>query len=699
MKNVRLIRLALLTITLVGALIAIVPSAWAVIDYGSGTGTRVFTSPVAAVANYEGTWGSFLGTPINSYYFISAKHINGAFGAGVGSTFNINSTNYTVSAQYDSPSSDLTVWGVNPSGSAFSSGNIAPLYPLYNGLSPNVETNKSMVVTGRGTDVGSQVLVGATLKGWQWGTSDGLQSWGTNTVSQIVNGGTGLGSLLRFAFDSSGGFNEGTLSVGDSGGAVFIQDPSDSVWKLAGINYGVEATFSFNSNGSPSFNAAIFDRSGLYELESSGWVAESGAASAYSTRIGSNDAWINSITGSPIWNGAAGNGNWSPGTNWSTAPANGNNLVFSGTTQTSTSNNSLTSVGAITFDGTAGAFSLSGNALTAAGGITNFSASTQTVNLNLTLSAAQQFGAFGGGGLTINGTVANGGNALTLNGPSNMTLAGVISGTGSLTKEGTGTATLSANNTYSGNTTVNNGTLVAGHVHGLGNGGLTINNTAKTTLQSGLSAPVQLTSLIMQGGTSPTGTFDVTNNNLIVHNGNLTNLTADIKHGLNISGAAWTGSGITSSTAAADGSGLTAVGIMSNDDGSGGTIYGTWPVGADAGGAVSVTNTDVLVKYTYFGDADLDGQVGNGTDYLLWSTGFSNNLTGWLFGDFDYSGAVGNGTDYLLWQTGFSNQGAPLIGGGGVQPVPEPSTLVLTILGLAGVTAGQIRRRTKPAAG
>ena len=125
-------------------------------------------------------------------------------------------------AQYDSPSSDLTVWGVNPtaSGTAFSSGNIAPLYPLYNGLSPNVETNKSMVVTGRGTDVGSRVLVGATLKGWQWGTSDGLQSWGTNTVSQIVNGGTGFGSLLRFAFDSSGGFNEGTLSVGDSGGGV-----------------------------------------------------------------------------------------------------------------------------------------------------------------------------------------------------------------------------------------------------------------------------------------------------------------------------------------------------------------------------------------------------------------------------------------------------------------------------------------------
>ncbi len=200
--------------------------AWAVIDYGSGSGTRVFTSPVPVLANYEGTWGSFLGTPIGSYYFISAKHINGAFGGGVGQTFTINSQNFTVTAQYDSPTSDLTVWEVNPNTTAFSSGNIAPLYPLYTPINAGYENSKSMVVTGRGTDVGAQVLVGATLKGWQWGTADGQQSWGTNTVSAIVNGGSGLGSLLRFAFDSSGGFNEGTLSVGDSAAACSFKIPT-----------------------------------------------------------------------------------------------------------------------------------------------------------------------------------------------------------------------------------------------------------------------------------------------------------------------------------------------------------------------------------------------------------------------------------------------------------------------------------------
>ncbi len=134
------------------------------IDYGSGTGTRVFTSPVAAVASYEGTWGSFLGTPIGSYYFISAKHINGAYGAGVGQTFTINSQNFTVTAQYDSPSSDLTVWEINPNSTAFSSGNIAPLYPLYTAINAGYENNKSMVVTGRGTDVARKCSSGRRLK-------------------------------------------------------------------------------------------------------------------------------------------------------------------------------------------------------------------------------------------------------------------------------------------------------------------------------------------------------------------------------------------------------------------------------------------------------------------------------------------------------------------------------------------------------
>ncbi len=110
-------------------------------------------------------------------------------------------------------------------------------------------------------------------------------------------------------------------------------------------------------------------------------------------------------------------------------------------------------------------------------------------------------------------------------------------------KTGAGTQTLSGNNTYSGGTTVSAGTLVVGHVNALGTGGLTINSTATTQLQAGLSGPVQLPSLTIAGGTAPTATLDITDNNMIVHNGNLATLTAQVKSGLNISGTAVDGRG------------------------------------------------------------------------------------------------------------------------------------------------------------
>ena len=55
-----------------------------------------------------------------------------------------------------------------------------------------------------------------------------------------------------------------------------------------------------------------------------------------------------------------------------------------------------------------------------------------------------------------------------------VTLAGVLSGPGSLTKIGSGTLTLAAANTYSGNTLVSAGTLQLGNPARLGTGGLTV---------------------------------------------------------------------------------------------------------------------------------------------------------------------------------------------------------------------------------
>lgn len=59
---------------------------------------------------------------------------------------------------------------------------------------------------------------------------------------------------------------------------------------------------------------------------------------------------------------------------------------------------------------------------------------------------------------------------------------GVISGDGKLVKSGTSKVTLSTDNTYSGGTTVTDGTLVAGHVNALGRGEIVLN---KGTLDAG----------------------------------------------------------------------------------------------------------------------------------------------------------------------------------------------------------------------
>ena len=114
-------------------------------------------------------------------------------------------------------------------------------------------------------------------------------------------------------------------------------------------------------------------------------------------------------------------------------------------------------------------------------------------------------------------------------------------------------------------------------------------------------------------------------NDMIVHAaGSATlfpNITNQIKEGFN--GGTWTGTaGITSSTlnaAVAAHSSIgatTALGVVLNDDG---TNTGTALISTFDG--QPTVDGDVLVKYTYFGDANLDGVV-NAADYMLIDNGF-----------------------------------------------------------------------------
>ncbi len=144
---------------------------------------------------------------------------------------------------------------------------------------------------------------------------------------------------------------------------------------------------------------------------------------------------------------------------------------------------------------------------------------------------------------------------------------------------------------------------------------------------------------------SSTGTLNLGGNDMIVHSGALSTINGLLATGY--AGGAWTGLGIDSSAAAADATKRTALGVLLNS----GSVFASFD-----GQAVSAT--DVLVKYTYYGDANLDGVV-NGSDYTLIDNGFNNNLSGWQNGDFNYDGHV-NGSDYTIIDNAFNNPGPPL---------------------------------------
>lgn len=137
---------------------------------------------------------------------------------------------------------------------------------------------------------------------------------------------------------------------------------------------------------------------------------------------------LNIILTNRVWNGAGGSANWGNGQNWTDAMAPGlvgDSVEFAGTAGLSPNMDSSYTIAWLLFDPNAGAFNLSsgnGSVLTVTGGITNNSPNAQTLNM-------------------------------------------VLAGTNGLTTGGGGALNLTANETYTGNTVMNSGTLnISGNI-------------------------------------------------------------------------------------------------------------------------------------------------------------------------------------------------------------------------------------------
>jgi hypothetical protein len=283
---------------------------------------------------------------------------------------------------------------------------------------------------------------------------------------------------------------------------------------------------------------------------------------------------------------------------------------------------------------------------------------------------------------TFNANVFNAG-AIHLNEAATFrSLTGPGAMTGSGAKTFTGSSTLEKINTKTGDTTVAaEGHLTVGTIN---DGDVTVNGTLALTSSGGQSPASRLDSLAIGAA----GKVDVGDNKVVITGptASVAAVEAAIQSASN--GGAWDGpSGITTSQADAV-AGLTSIGVA--------TAGQVGYAGSTFGG-VSVAGDDVLVMYTYAGDANLDGLI-SGDDYSAIDFNILTPGTGgWINGDFNHDGLV-SGDDYSAIDFNIIAQGAPFPtsaaaspGVGGVTPVPEPGCL--SFLSLAGFGLTLRRRR------
>ncbi|TWB37238.1 autotransporter-associated beta strand repeat-containing protein [Nitrospirillum pindoramense] len=193
--------------------------------------------------------------------------------------------------------------------------------------------------------------------------------------------------------------------------------------------------------------------------------------------------------------------------------SNANALTLTGNITGGVSSNlsrviSLTKVGAgkLTLSGT-NTYTSSTSAL----GATMVSAGTLSVTNATNLGSTTIKGAviLNGGALEVTGSSVTLANNILLNADSAITvdnsaiLSGVISGARNLTLNGVGTLTLSGTNTYTGTTTVIDGTLSIAAATNLGSGALTLNGGTLTVTGSSVSLS-QAVALGSNGGTVST---------------------------------------------------------------------------------------------------------------------------------------------------------------------------------------------------
>lgn len=295
-----------------------------------------------------------------------------------------------------------------------------------------------------------------------------------------------------------------------------------------------------------------------------------------------------------------------------------------------------------------------------------------------------------------------------------LTIGGVLSGTGSLTKTGPGRLVVNAGHT--GNSVVTGGEVVFTSGLGSGTESLAVSGSGTTVMLSGSGVAADLSSLVVGAGSSvvvtgtdrsasggklvvvsslsiassgsaATGLLDLTNNDLVVRMGNESELRGLVASWWNGSGRDGMGIGSSLSGVGSGTDELATLAVALNDKG------GAPLVSSMAG--VELATTDVIVKYTYLGDTDLNGLV-DSTDLQNLIRGLREGLSGWVNGDTNYDNVVdANDLANLLVAMRLGTEplgngtGAPSVGGA----VPEPGVALMGMAGMLGLGLRSRRRK------
>lgn len=505
------------------------------LQYATGTATDISVRPVTFGAG----GGSTIDLNGNAVTFANAVGNNGTGGFTLtgNNTLTINQTNhYSGNTIINSGSTLLlgsTVTYISDSAAIIVNGTLNAIGGAGNGLT--LSTPASQILGGTGTIKGEIAMgSGTTITPATNGTI------GTITINGdlFVNGGTlqmdinGTASTRDLiAINNAGGIGSGNLTL--NGGTINV---SITGTPLANGSYSLITYSGGLSGGVVNMNLTGFSQPGQLAYLASG----SGVI---------NLTVISGNTNSVVWVGDGVNNFWDLVTaNWMVNGggagdfANGNAVTFndSGSASPAVSLTGMFLPSAVTLNVSNRNYTFSGSGnLSGNTGLIINSATTDTTTI-LTPNSNGGATAIKGGTLQVgNGSVSGGigsGN-VTNNGTlifdqTVNTVVAAISGSGKLIQEGSGTLTLSANNSYTGQTSISNASVLqvgtGGAVGSLGSGSVIDNGT----LFFNIKAPVTVNNISGSGSvtfeplTITLGSALTYQGSTLITNGSLT-LTAD----------------------------------------------------------------------------------------------------------------------------------------------------------------------------